>query len=128
MATQEKIKQLKAFVQQSKYIEVLEQRKICASFELPYLVNIFRNEYRQRFYNYLKEHTTTAATVSKATRIPHKYICQVKDFYEKRGLLQVVMMGRCCTTGSANVQFLSTNPEVWNNPGLLPKSNQVTLF
>jgi hypothetical protein len=124
----EKIEQLKAYVRQSKYIDVLEQPKICESFGLPYLVNVFRKEYKIRFYNYLKKHTTTIATVSKVTEIPHKYLCEVKAYYEKRKLLKVVMFGRCPTTGSNNVQFVSTNSNVWNNHELLPQSNQLKMF
>ncbi|TYB80335.1 hypothetical protein ES676_01320 [Bizionia saleffrena] len=124
----EKIEQLKAFVAQSKYIDVLEQPKICNSFSLPYLANVFRLEYRNRFYNYLKKHTTTVATVSKITGIPHKYLCEVKSYCEKRKLLKVVMVGKCPTTGSNNVQFVSTNSNGWNDLELLPQSNQLNLF
>jgi hypothetical protein len=124
----EKIEQLKAYVKQSKYIKVLEQRKICTSFGLPYLVNVFRAEYRQRFYNYLKKHTTTVATVSKETEIPHKYLCEVKAYYEKKGMLKVLYTDRCPTTGSKGVQFVSTNPNIWNDPMLEPQSKQISLF
>jgi hypothetical protein len=123
-----KIEQLKAFVSQSKYIKVMEQRRICESFGLPYLVNIFREEYRKRFYDYLNKHTTTVATVSKATEIPHKYLCEVKAHYENKGMLKVLYTDRCPTTGSKGVQFVSTNPDVWNNDDLKPKSNQISLF
>ncbi|MGC6429851.1 MAG: hypothetical protein ACON5F_02300 [Jejuia sp.] len=131
MATQDKssnIDQLTTYVRQSEYIDVLEQPKICKSFGLPYLVNIFREEYRQRFYEYLKQHTTTAATVSKATGIPHKYCCEIKYYFEKKKLLQVVYLDRCSTTGSQNVQYLSTNPEVWNDKTIVPQSNKPSTF
>jgi|GEM_PF-2211611 len=122
------IEQLKAYVQQSKYIDFLEQPIICKSFGLPYLADVFRAEYRQRFYNYLKEHTTTVATASKATKIPHKYLCEVKASYEKKELIKIVYVDRCPTTGSANVQFLSANPEEWECENALLNPNQIKLF
>lgn len=133
MATQtnkakDSLELLKAYVRESKYIDVLEQPKICANFGLPYHVNVFRQEYRQRFYKYLRNHITTVATVSKITGIPHKYLCEVKAYYEKRNLLKVLYYDKCPTTGSSNVQFVSTNPEYWNDPNLIPKSKQTRLF
>lgn len=124
----EKIEQLKAYVQQSKYIDVLEQRGVCASFGLPYMVNVFRDEYRKRFYEYLKSNITTVATVSKVTGIPEKYLCQVKSYFESRKMLKVLFEDRCPTTGSKGVNFLSTNPADWDDPSLLPNSNQTSLF
>jgi len=123
-----KFEQLKEYVKKSPYIDVLEQPIICRSFGYDYIKSIFQQEYRKRFYNYLMTNTTTIATVSKETNIPHKYLCEVKFHFEEKGLLQVVMMDRCPTTGSSNVQFVSTNPEVWNNPEQLSKSNQTKLF
>lgn len=129
MATQyqQKLNRLKAYVRNSKYIETKEQPIICKRFGLHYVKSVFQNEYRKRFYNYLKLHTTTAATVSKATQIPHKYLCECKAYFEKRKLLKVVFMGRCPTTGSNNVQFISTNPQTWGNTNPM-EQNQLDLF
>ena len=123
-----KIAQLKKYVNQSEYIEILEQRAICKSFDLPYSVEVFRAEYRQRFYEYLLSYTTTVAMVSKATKIPHKYLCEVKAYYEKKNLLKVLYKDYCPVTKSANVQFVSTNKEIWNDTSLLPIDNQLKLF
>lgn len=123
----DKLEQLKAYVNKSKYIDLLEQPKVCASFGLPYTVKVFRDIYRERVYNYLKDHTTTAATVSKITSIPHKYVTQVKKFYEKRTMLKVVALSRCPTTNTNNVQFISTNKEEWDYIEL-PESNQLKFF
>ena len=71
----EKKNQLKAYVHQSDYIESAEQRNVCAMFGTPYLAEVFRAEYRKRFYDYLYENVTTVANVSKHTKIPHKYLC-----------------------------------------------------
>lgn len=124
----EKLCQLKQFVRQSKYIEPLEQIKVCQSFGLPYLKYVFRDEYRKRFYDFLFENVTTCADVSKQTLIPQKYLCECKAYYEDRKLLKIVGLGICPVTKSTNVQFLSTNPENWDNTDLLPKSNQLTIF
>lgn len=110
-----KLEQLKAYIRKSPYIEPLEQPKICNSFGVPFMVTLFRKEYTRRFYEYLKKHTTTVSTVSKDTRIHQKYLCQVKKLLEDKGLLKVVKIGKCPTTGARGVQFLSTNPEVWES-------------
>ncbi|MBC5842461.1 hypothetical protein H8R23_13675 [Flavobacterium sp. F-380] len=124
----EKLSQLKKYVSQSKYIEPLEQIKVCNSFGLPYLKNVFRDEYRNRFYTYLFNNVTTCADVTKQTSIPQKYLCECKAYFEKKKLLKVVGFGNCPVTNSRNVQFLSTNPNNWNDAFLLPKSNQSNLF
>lgn len=124
----EKLSQLKKYVSQSKYIEPLEQIKVCNNFGLPYLKNVFRDEYRNRFYTYLFNNVTTCADVTKQTSIPQKYLCECKAYYEKKKLLKVVGLSSCPVTNSRNVQFLSTNPNNWNNAFLLPKSNQLNLF
>lgn len=124
----EKLSQLKKYVSQSKYIEPLEQIKVCNSFGLPYLKNVFRDEYRNRFYTYLFNNVTTCADVTKQTSIPQKYLCECKAYYEKKKLLKVVSLSNCPVTNSGNVQFLSTNPNNWNDAFLLPKSNQLNLF
>jgi hypothetical protein len=124
----EKLSQLKQYVTQSKYIEPLEQINVCRSFGLPYLKNVFRDEYRKRFYTFLFTNVTTCADVTKHTSIPQKYLCECKAYYENKGLLKVVGLGNCPVTNSRKVQFLSTNPNNWNDGFLLPKSNQLNLF
>jgi hypothetical protein len=124
----EKLNQLKQYVSQSKYFEPLEQIKVCQSFGLPYLKNVFREEYKKRFYDFLFDNVTTCANVTKHTSIPQKYLCECKAYYENKKLLKVVGLGNCPVTNSKNVQFLSTNPQIWNDAFLLPKSNQLTMF
>ena len=124
----DKMERLIAFIQDSDYIDKLDQFHVCERFGLHYMPDLFRREYRKRFCNYLKEYTTTVATVSKATSIPHKYLCECKAYYEERGLLKVVGFGNCPTTGSPNVHFVLTNTNNWDRPELLPMSNQLDLF
>ena len=124
----EKLSQLKQYVSQSTYIEPLEQIKVCQSFGLPYLKNVFRNQYRKRFYDFLFKNITTCADVTKQTLIPQKYLCECKAYYENKKLLKVVGLGNCPVTNSKNVQFLSTNPNNWNDEFFLPESNQLKMF
>jgi len=122
------LESLKKYISSNPYIDMLEQPKICKKFNIPYSISIFRAIYRQRFYNFLLDNTTTVATVSKVTKIPHKYLCEVKAYFEKKGLLKVLYLDRCPTTTSKNVQFISTNKEVWSDETLIPKANQLKLF
>lgn len=104
---------LKEYVKQSEYIEKCEQPTICKQFNLPYIKSVFADEYKKRFYNYLLINTTTTADVFKQTRIPEKFLCQAKAYYEKKGLLQVLYCDRCPVTKSKNVNFLSTNKKLF---------------
>lgn len=108
-----KIKALKKYISEQPYIPIQDQPKICEAFGLPPLRKVFRQEYKQRFYDYLYENIATVATVEFVTGIPQKYLTTCKTYYENKGLLQVVDSGQCPTTLSLNVQFLSTNPEDW---------------
>jgi len=109
----DKTAKLKAYIAQSKYIDCKEQPQVCKQFGLHYMPELFRNEYRTRFFNYLLEHTTTCATVTKETGIPQKYLTECKAYYENKGLLKVLYLGKCPTTGSSEVQYLSTNKSTW---------------
>jgi hypothetical protein len=104
--------ELIAFVANSPYIQKEEQPDICRQFGFEYVPGIFRKEYRKRIKQFLKERTTTAATVCKHTLIPHKYITQVKSGLEKADELVVVKIDRCETTKSPKVQYLSTDPAI----------------
>lgn len=104
---------LKRFIVSQPYIDITDQPAICKSFGLPFLRNVFRNEYRKRFYAYLFNNTTTCATAARATGIPQKFLTCCKLYYEKRDLLKVVGIDVCPVTQSRNVQFLSTNPKEW---------------
>lgn len=120
--------QLIAYINQVKYIDILEQPKICDSFGLPYIKSIFEKEYTQRFYNYLYKKPSSRFEVFKITGIPEKYLCQVKKRFEEKGKLKVLYNGFCEVAKKDNIQILSTNPNHWNNTDLLPKSNQIKMF
>lgn len=110
MATQKNIEKLKNYISNNPYIDISEWNSICKSFDVPFKKDFFRSEYKKRFYNYLKENTTTVSTVSKVTGIPQKYLTQCKAYFEKKNKLKVITMGRCPTTLENNVQYVSTNP------------------
>ena len=124
----DKVLQLKQYVKNSKYLEPLEQIEVCKNFGLVYMKSIFRNEYRNRFFKYLFENVTTCADVEKNTKIPQKYLCECKAYYENKNMLKVIGLAICPVTRSRKVQFLSTNPKNWNDKDLLPKSNQLKMF
>ena len=102
-----KIKQLKKYLTESPYIELVDRPSICAKFDLPNVASPFREVYDARFVDYLRNHTTTIATVSKELNIPHKYLCQLKKRFEEQGILKVVGFGRCPTTTTKDVQFVA---------------------
>jgi hypothetical protein len=120
-----KINQLRAYISREKYIEIEDRLSICESFGLQLQTKIFEDIYRNRVYDFLLTNTTTMATVEHETDIPHKYLTQCKAYFEKLGKLEVIYLGKCPTTGSTNVQFVSTNP---NEFGKIQVSNQLNLF
>ncbi len=80
----------------------------------------FRSQ-KEIFFNFLKEHTSTASMVSKATGIPQKNICRYKRDLERIDKLWVVKIGKCEDTG-CDACFLTTNP------ALAPFKSQLSLF
>ncbi|WP_166387722.1 hypothetical protein [Polaribacter sp. 11A2H] len=104
---------IKNYIRESKYISISERPKTCESFGLLILVDVFRKEYRTRFYNYLLQNTTTVTKVSEDLGIPNKYCTQLKRSLEKNSKLRVVFYDRCITTKSRNVQYVSTKPKEW---------------
>ncbi|MEO1012253.1 MAG: hypothetical protein AAFX53_13170 [Bacteroidota bacterium] len=96
-------------LQRPKHPQVLEHKAIAAHFEVYSYRNIFRLDALRRVLIETAKEPVTAATISKKTGLPHKYLCQLKRFLERKGLIRVVDFGRCPTTGSNRVQFLISN-------------------
>lgn len=90
---------------------VKEHYLIAKSFGVGNYKPIFKADAVNRFLTIIGKEPTTAATVSKLTGITHKYLCQLKRSLEKEERLKVIGIGRCETTGSMNVQYLSSNFE-----------------
>lgn len=123
-----KVAQLKKYVASlKKHPPVREHYAIAKSFSVLNYRFIFRQDAIRRFINATHFEPTTAATIEKLTGIKHKYICQLKSQLEKSNLIKVVGTGNCGTTGSSNVQYLSSNPEHWEKE-FSTNYNQLTLF
>lgn len=100
---------------------VIEHYSIAKSFGVLHFRQIFREDADRRFISSIFSEPRTAATVSKLTGITHKFLCQRKRSLEESGVIKVLYLDRCATTGSSNVQHLSSNPDHWddhefNNP------------
>lgn len=123
----QKTEQLKDYLNGLKYHPpVSEHGTIARSFGVPNYRPIFRADAVRRFINATHSEPTTAATVSNLTGITHKYLCQLKKNLEEAERIKVVGFGQCETTRSHGVQYLSSNPDNWNDD--YPKSNQISLF
>lgn len=123
----QKKEQLKDYLKGLKsHPPVNEHNAIAKSFGILNYRTIFRDDAVRRFINTTHTEPTTAATVSKLTGITHKYLCQLKADLEKAERIKVVGIGKCPTTLNHGVQFLSSNPDNWNED--YPKSNQINLF
>ncbi len=101
-----KVDALRKYIESRTAIDVIEHSKICFSFGLPYLPKIFQEVYDKKVLQAIEHEPLTAATISKLTGLPHKYICQVKRRLVKSGHIRVSHLDRCPTTGNKNVQFL----------------------
>ena len=110
-----KLSDLIQYIENRPYIDIMEQRAVCESFGLPFKKKLFRHIYRRKFYDYLLGEITTVATVTKKTGIPQKYLTCCKIYYQKRNLLKVLYKDICPTTGSRNVQFVTTNKDLFNH-------------
>jgi hypothetical protein len=123
-----KIKLLRKYIATSDYIEVEEQPTICESFGLHYVKSAFQEEYRKRFFGQCFNKPVTVGTVNRLTGIPDKFLTYCKQYYEKRGLLKVVGVGRCPSSLRVGVQFVSTNPQFWGGLSGSEDDQQLCLF
>lgn len=92
-----------------KHPQIIEHKGIAASFNVSNFKPIFREDAYRRLLIETSKEPTTAATIAKRTGLTHKYICQLKRSLEKQKCIEVIGLGRCPTTGSNGVQFLSSN-------------------
>jgi hypothetical protein len=96
------------YLESRPYIDKIEYPSLCKKFELPFIPSIFRKVYYRRVVQLFRDNEPlTIATVNKMTKIPHKYLCQVKRQLEKHGYIKVRSIGQCPTTGSPSVQFVT---------------------
>ncbi|KAA2218546.1 hypothetical protein [Maribacter flavus] len=91
---------------------VKEHKTIAQSFGFPSYKEIFRQDAIRRVLQATSTEPTTAATIEKLTGVKQKYVCQIKRQLEKSGELAVAYLGKCPTTGSTGVQFLTSDVEL----------------
>lgn len=93
----------------SKFPEVIEHKTIAQSFEVSNYKGIFKREAIQRLIEKTANEPKTASTLTKETGINQKYICRLKTQLVNEKRLFVAYVGKCPTTLSRGVQFLSSD-------------------
>lgn len=93
----------------SKFPEVMEHKTIAQSFEVSNYQRIFKQEAIRRLIEKTAIDPKTASTLAKETGINQKYICRLKAQLVNEKRLFVAYIGKCPTTLSRGVQFLSSD-------------------
>ena len=93
----------------SKFPEVMEHKTIAQSFEVSNYQRIFKQEAIRRLIEKTAIEPKTASTLAKETGINQKYICRLKAQLVNEKRLFVAYIGKCPTTLSRGVQFLSSD-------------------
>lgn len=93
----------------SKFPEVIEHKTIAQSFEVSNYQGIFKQEAIRRIIEKTAIEPKTASTLTKETGINQKYICRLKMQLVNEKRLFVAYIGKCPTTLSRGVQFLSSD-------------------
>lgn len=93
----------------SKFPEVMEHKTIAQSFEVSNYQGIFKQEAIRRLIEKTAIEPKTASTLAKETGINQKYICRLKAQLASKKRLFVAYIGKCPTTLSRGVQFLSSD-------------------
>lgn len=103
-------KRLASYLQTlSKFPEVIEHKIIAQSFEVSNYQGIFKHEAIRRLIEKTAIEPKTASTLAKETGINQKYICRLKVQLVNEKRLFVAYIGKCPTTLSRGVQFLSSD-------------------
>lgn len=93
----------------SEFSEVIEHKTIAQSFEVSNYQGIFKQDAIRRIIESTAIEPKTASTIEVHTGINQKYICRLKAQLVKEKRLFVAHLGKCPTTLSNNVQFLTSN-------------------
>lgn len=93
----------------SKFPEVIEHKTIAQSFEASNYQGIFKQEAIRRLIEKTAIEPKTASALAKETGINQKYICRLKAQLVNEKRLFVAYLGKCPTTLSKGVQFLSSD-------------------
>lgn len=93
----------------SKFPEVIEHKTIAQSFEVSNYQGIFKQEAIRRLIEKTATEPKTASTLEKETGVNQKYICRLKSQLVNEKRLIIAYVGKCPTTLSRGVQFLSSD-------------------
>lgn len=93
----------------SKFPEVIEHKTIAHSFEVSNYKQMFKQEAIRRLIEQTAIEPKSASTLTKETGINQKYICRLKTQLVNDKRLFVAYIGKCLTTLSSGVQFLSSD-------------------
>ncbi|WP_312076457.1 hypothetical protein [Chryseobacterium sp.] len=93
----------------SKFPELIEHKTIAQGFEVSNYQGIFKQEAIRRLIERTAIKPKTASTLTKETGINQKYICRLKVQLVNEKRLFVAYTGKCPTTLSRGVQFLSSD-------------------
>jgi len=92
-----------------KFPEVIEHKPIAQSFEVSNYQVIFKQEAIRRLIENTAIEPKTASTLANETGVNQKYICRLKTQLVNEKRLFVAYIGKCPTTLSRGVQFLSSD-------------------
>lgn len=105
-----KKKRLTSYLQTlSKFPEVKEHKTIAHAFEVSNYQGIFKQEAIRRLIEKTAIEPKTASTLTEETGVTQKYICRLKKQLVNEKRLFVAYIGKCPTTLSRGVQFLSSD-------------------
>lgn len=93
----------------SKFPEVIEHKIIAKGFEVSNYQGTFKQDAIRRLIEKTTFEPKTASTLTKETGINQKYICRLKVQLVDEKRLFVAYIGKCPTTLSRGVQFLSSD-------------------
>ena len=93
----------------SKFPDVIEHKKIAQSFEVSNYRRMFKQDAIRRLIEKTANEPKTASTLTNETGINQKYICRLKKQLVNEKRLFVAYVGKCPTTLSRGVQFLSSD-------------------
>jgi hypothetical protein len=103
-------KQLESYLKTlSKFPNVIEHKNIANSFDVSSYKGIFKQDAIRRLIEKTAIEPKTASTIEIETGVNQKYICRLKMQLVNEKRLSVAYLGKCPTTLSKGVQFLSSD-------------------
>jgi len=93
----------------SKFPNVIEHKKIANSFDVSNYKGLFKQDAIRRLIEKTAIEPKTASTLENETGVNQKYICRLIKQLVNEKRLCVAYLGKCPTTLSKGVQFLSSD-------------------